>query len=90
MKNYKIYTTILLALSFSACSTTSSDTQTKPSTSVHTGGIKPCTKEYVPVCAEVQVECIAAPCKPIKKTFPNMCVMQNSKNAKFLYKGFCK
>ena len=83
MNNYKIYTTLLLALSFSACSTTNYKAPIR-------NGIKPCTKEYVPVCAEVQVECIAAPCKPIKKTFPNMCVMQNNKNAKFLYKGSCR
>ena len=65
MQSYKIFTTLLLTLSFSACSST------KDKTPIN-NGMKPCTKEYMPVCAEVQVECIAAPCKPIKKTFPNM------------------
>lgn len=83
MQKYKIYTTLILALIFGACSST------KNKTTIN-NGIKPCTKEYVPVCAEIKVECITAPCKPIKKTFSNMCVMRNSKNAKFLYKGSCR
>ncbi|GIU69668.1 MAG: hypothetical protein KatS3mg002_0904 [Candidatus Woesearchaeota archaeon] len=32
-----------------------------------------CTKEYMPVCAQVQVQCIKAPCPPIKQTYPNKC-----------------
>ena len=33
-----------------------------------------CTKEYMPVCGQVQVECVRAPCPPIKETFSNKCV----------------
>jgi len=33
-----------------------------------------CTEEYMPVCGQVQVECIKAPCPPIKQTFDNKCV----------------
>jgi len=32
-----------------------------------------CTMEYAPVCAEVQVQCVKAPCYPIKQTFSNTC-----------------
>jgi hypothetical protein len=32
-----------------------------------------CTMEYAPVCAEVQVQCIKAPCFPMKQTFGNAC-----------------
>jgi hypothetical protein len=32
-----------------------------------------CTKEYMPVCGQVQVECIRAPCYPVKQTFGNKC-----------------
>jgi len=52
--------------------------------------MRPCTKEYVPVCAEVAIECITTPCEPIKQTFSNACVLSNNKKATFLYKGACK
>jgi hypothetical protein len=52
--------------------------------------IIPCTREYAPVCAEVQVQCVTTPCEAVKKTFPNICVMRNNKQATFLYKGVCK
>ncbi len=32
-----------------------------------------CIEIYAPVCASVQVECIAAPCYPVKQTYPNNC-----------------
>jgi hypothetical protein len=32
-----------------------------------------CTREYNPVCGQVQVECIRAPCPPINQTFGNAC-----------------
>jgi hypothetical protein len=32
-----------------------------------------CTMEYAPVCAEVQVQCIKAPCYSAKQTFGNTC-----------------
>lgn len=32
-----------------------------------------CTKEYRPVCASKTVQCIRAPCPPIKQTYPNSC-----------------
>jgi putative hemolysin len=51
---------------------------------------KICTKEYIPVCAEVQVQCIKAPCPPIKQTFGNKCTMNANKLAKFLYEWECK
>jgi hypothetical protein len=32
-----------------------------------------CTDEYQPVCGEVQVQCIKAPCPPIQQNYPNRC-----------------
>ena len=32
-----------------------------------------CTQEYMPVCGQVQVQCIRAPCPPIMQTFSNKC-----------------
>lgn len=32
-----------------------------------------CTREYMPVCANVQVQCITAPCFPVQETFANAC-----------------
>jgi hypothetical protein len=52
--------------------------------------IKPCTREYMPVCGEVQIECVTTPCEPMKKTFSNACVLGNNKRARFLYDGACR
>lgn len=49
-----------------------------------------CTMDYTPVCAEVQVQCIKAPCPAIKETFWNKCMMNANKLAKFLYEWECK
>lgn len=51
---------------------------------------KACTREYMPVCAEVQVQCIKEPCYPVKETFSNKCEMENNSLATFLYTGECK
>jgi hypothetical protein len=32
-----------------------------------------CTQEYNPVCGQVQVQCIRAPCNPVMQTFGNKC-----------------
>jgi len=91
MKNYKIYNMTLLALALTACSPTTKEYQATTSpqaTNTHT--MRPCTKEYFPVCAEVAIECITTPCEPIKQTFSNACVLSNNKKATFLYKGACK
>ncbi len=49
-----------------------------------------CTMEYAPVCAEVQVQCIKAPCPAIKTTFGNKCMMNANQLARFLYEWECK
>lgn len=49
-----------------------------------------CTMEYAPVCASVQVQCIQAPCPPLKETFGNRCQMEANGLAKFLYEGECE
>ena len=51
---------------------------------------KACTKDYRPVCAEVQVQCIKAPCPQIEETFSNKCMMENNSLAKFKHEGVCK
>lgn len=51
---------------------------------------KACTKEYAPVCAEVQVMCITTPCPPLKETFSNKCEMENNSLAVFLHEWACE
>lgn len=47
-----------------------------------------CTMEYAPVCGYVQVQCIQAPCNPVKQTFGNMCMAQAG-NAQNITSGEC-
>lgn len=47
-----------------------------------------CTMEYAPVCWEVEVQCIQAPCDPIKQTFGNAC-MAGAAWAKNVTQGEC-
>jgi len=49
---------------------------------------KVCTTEYAPVCGEVQVQCIKAPCNPVQQTFSNECKL-NKAGAKFVHEGVC-
>lgn len=37
------------------------------------GGVYPCTREYVPVCGSKVVQCIQAPCNPVRQTYSNRC-----------------
>lgn len=37
-----------------------------------------CTMEYAPVCGSVEVQCITAPCNPIRQTFSNSCMARAS------------
>ncbi len=48
-----------------------------------------CTKEYVPVCGQKIVQCIKAPCLPIKQTYWNKCELKNA-GAEFLYEWKCE
>lgn len=47
-----------------------------------------CNMEYAPVCGSVQVQCIAAPCDPVKTTFSNTC-MANAAHATEITQGEC-
>ena len=72
-------------------STTPAKTHPSKSTSWHNQEAPTiCTMDYTPVCASIQVQCIKAPCPPIKQTFGNTCMMNANKLAKFLYTGECK
>lgn len=46
-----------------------------------------CTREYRPVCAEVALQCVRAPCPAMKKTFSNTCEAGDNK---ILYNGVCR
>ena len=48
-----------------------------------------CTMEYAPVCGSVQVQCIMAPCNPVRETFSNSC-MARSANATNVTSGACE
>ncbi len=47
-----------------------------------------CTKEYRPVCGEVQVQCVTAPCYPVQQTFGNRC-MAEAADAMNIQEGAC-
>lgn len=49
--------------------------------------IRVCTMQYAPVCAEVQVQCITAPCLPVQETFGNSCMAWKNP---VLYAGECR
>ncbi len=51
-------------------------------------GEKVCTEEYKPVCGELKVQCIKAPCNPIQKTYGNKCSQEQS-GATLLHEGRC-
>jgi len=52
------------------------------------GAQEPCTREFQPVCGEVQVQCFTTPCPPIKTTFENRCLAENE-GAKNIMDGAC-
>lgn len=64
---------------YGTCDHTIDYTQEKPE-------MKVCTMEYAPVCAQVPVQCIKAPCEPITQTFSNTCMADENK---ILYQGQC-
>lgn len=50
--------------------------------------ISACTMQYAPVCGSVEVQCIRAPCYPVRQTFGNQC-MANISNATNITVGEC-
>ena len=48
-----------------------------------------CTEQYQPVCAEIKVQCFAAPCPPIQETFSNKCFAEID-HAHILHQGECE
>lgn len=47
-----------------------------------------CTTDYAPVCGSVQVQCITAPCTPVRQIFSNSC-MANASHATSITTGAC-
>jgi hypothetical protein len=47
-----------------------------------------CTMEYAPVCGMVQVQCITAPCNPVRTDFSNLCTA-NAAGATEITGGTC-
>lgn len=47
-----------------------------------------CTMEYAPVCGSVQVQCIRAPCYPVRQAFSNAC-MARVQQATNITQGAC-
>ena len=48
-----------------------------------------CTMEYKPVCGEVPVVCVKAPCYPVQETFGNRC-QANAAKAMNVQNGTCE
>jgi len=48
-----------------------------------------CIQIYQPVCASVSVECIKAPCDPIKQTFSNSCTACSNSRVDSYVNGEC-
>ncbi len=48
-----------------------------------------CIEIYQPVCGQVQVQCFAAPCDPIKETYANSCKACNNPNVISYTDGAC-
>jgi hypothetical protein len=49
-----------------------------------------CIQVYQPVCAEVQIQCIRAPCYPIKETFSSSCEACKNQLVNSYTTGECK
>lgn len=47
-----------------------------------------CTEENAPVCGEIQVQCIKAPCPPIRETYSNKCYARKA-GATVVKEGIC-
>ncbi len=47
-----------------------------------------CTMQYEPVCAEKEVQCVTAPCNPIRQTYGNAC-MAAADQAKVIFEWDC-
>jgi len=53
-------------------------------------GADVCVQIYDPVCADVQVECIKAPCPPIAQTFGNACEACRNARVSSYVRGACE
>lgn len=53
------------------------------------GNAEVCAQIYSPVCATVEIQCIRAPCNPIKETFSNSCEACRNSLVKSYTQGKC-
>lgn len=53
-------------------------------------GAEVCAEIYAPVCATVEIQCIKAPCNPVKQTFSNTCEACKNSLVKSYVNGECK
>lgn len=51
--------------------------------------VQACRMEYVPVCGQVVVQCIKAPCPPVPQTFGNACSACSASNVTSYTQGEC-
>tara|TARA_B100000508_G_scaffold31981_1_gene24596 strand:- start:34622 stop:35248 length:627 start_codon:yes stop_codon:yes gene_type:complete len=51
---------------------------------------KYCTREYAPVCGQVEVQCITTPCDPQPQTFSNGCTACSQGNVSSYTEGMCE
>lgn len=49
-----------------------------------------CAEIYAPVCASVQVQCVKAPCYPVKQTFGNSCEACRNHLVNSYTEGMCE
>jgi hypothetical protein len=48
-----------------------------------------CIEIYQPVCGQLQVQCVTAPCDPVKETFENSCKACANPNVISYIEGEC-
>ncbi|MCD5381484.1 MAG: hypothetical protein LR008_02815 [Candidatus Pacebacteria bacterium] len=74
---------------FAACSSSPSEPGLPIECSPESKKAEACNQMYAPVCGEVAVQCITAPCYPVQQTFSNSCSACAQGNVNSYTKGEC-